>query len=250
MTQGVDLPAFLWVLLAALLGGLLGAACVGFLFSRRIERRLRWMHSDLMEMTGALQDRIAGLGRVVQQQKGTGRAAAGIGVGLGEYSWRADHETARDPAGRADSEGARPSERQRDESTQPEQKWNLRRWLECYSSDPTTFQERSGAKAVSVRKSGSGASTSAAVYEHPNGRFLLFDADGREWVIPKAGLRIDDTSYYDTGIRDLFNCPGHQSSRAYTFTVEQPALVNREGDSWLLAADGKGRLKLRPEAGA
>jgi hypothetical protein len=258
MAQGFNVLSLLLVFLIVLLGALLGAFIAFFLFRITLGRQVERFELELRDSMDKLHYGLESLTWNIQRQTLTVRdqiktSTPGLALSL-------DHEMAKDAAGlpkagnglRVPAEAARDISFRRRPDTErpgvsPGRSGSLQQWLQAYATSPETFQEQAGAKAVSVRKA-AGPSAGPVVYEHPNGRFWLFTADGRDWVIPKAGLRIDDTSYYDTGIRELFECPGYGSHGAFAFKVVRAARVSQAGDSWTLAE--RGRLELRAEVGA
>jgi hypothetical protein len=225
MAGNPSLLNWLLMLIAAACGSMAGAVLIYFLLRLTLFRNLESSVRHMNNQINALRDDVAVMRRSLQKQ-----AADAPG--------QTKTVLPREPAGAA-IQAAR---------TGPDDPKHWRDLLPLYAADPGAFQDRAGAKPVSVRKLGSGTAAATGVYEHPNGRFWLFTTEEGAWVIPKPGLRIDDTSYYDTGIRDLFECPRYESHRAYAFHVVRPAQVNQSGDTWILAHNGL--LELQAEAGA
>ncbi len=257
MVRGFSIPELTLEFLLVLLGALLGAYVAFYLFRFNVGRRMERSVKEIKDALSELQIGLDSLSRNLNAQAPAARDRLKLNLPTLFESQNRDPGT----AGRLSPDKAPPAasdkivveafrrRREPDPSgSQAQRKCQLESLLKLYATDSDAFQSEVTAKAVSVRKVGPGPGAVANVYEHPNGRFWLFAADGKEWVVPKPGLRIDDTSYYDTGIRELFESPGYESNQAFSFKVIRPAAVVRAGDSWTLG--DRGRLELRAEANA
>lgn len=86
--------------------------------------------------------------------------------------------------------------------------------------------------------------------EDPHGRIWLFSAENgmQNWAVPSGNIQINQQTYRDFGIGELFNCGGYVDSAVYSyFHVVRLAVMVQRGDGWM--CEVKGEMTVGSEAG-
>jgi hypothetical protein len=72
------------------------------------------------------------------------------------------------------------------------------------------------------------------------GIYHLVEADGRGYVVPEPGLRLQENYFRSEGINYLFTCPNFRPGSSWArILVVSPAVVQENGDRWTVSAKGE-----------
>jgi hypothetical protein len=107
--------------------------------------------------------------------------------------------------------------------------------VHLYNSDAQQFSERVTFRRGAYSQAGDGA----VLNEVSFGRFLIVEVGGLPYALPHPKVRIDETSYHDTGLSELFECRGYEAGHSYdSYRLVKPARLSADASRLLLVERG------------